>query len=127
YDGGFDAYYTRLDERVRDVLRRAMMLGAERYPTLFSAENNYDWFTPGEAALVEVLYRFGSVPLGRLDRDALGALYVSYVDEIDRDRLGQFFTPRDVVAFMLDRVGFRGPDGLFSVEGDVRRPLRIFD
>jgi N-6 DNA Methylase/Eco57I restriction-modification methylase len=127
YDGGFDAVYTQLDENVRDVLRRAMTFGAERYRTLFLAENNYEWYVPSEPVLVEVLYRLGSVPLGRLDQDALGALYVSYVDEIDRDRLGQFFTPRDVVRFMLDRAGFVGPDALFRVEGDRRVPLRIFD
>lgn len=127
YDGGFDRVYTQLRDSVRDVLRRALALGAERYRTLFLAENNYEWFVPSERVLVEVLYRLGSVPLGRLDQDALGALYVSYVDEIDRDRLGQFFTPRDVVRFMLDRAGFVGPDGLFHVAGDERTPVRILD
>ena len=127
YDGGFDEAYERLDGNIRDVLRRAFTLGSERYRTLFAAENNYEWYRPSEPALVETLYRLGAVPLGRLDQDALGSLYVSYVDEIDRDRLGQFFTPRDVVRFMLDRVGFSGPNGLFRVEGDERKPLRVLD
>ena len=127
YDGGFDVVYAQVHERVRDVLRRAMSMGAERYRTLFQAANNYEWYTPSDDLLVEVLYRLGAVPLGRLDQDVLGALYVSYVDEIDRDRLGQFFTPRDVVRFMLDRAGFAGPDGLFRLEGDERKPIRVFD
>ena len=126
YDGGFDLAYERLDENVRNVLRRAFTLGAERYRTLFAAENTYEWYRPSEPVLVEVLYRLGPVPLGKLDQDALGALYVSYVDEIDRDRLGQFFTPRDVVRFMLDRAGFAG-ENVFRIEGDERKPLRIFD
>lgn len=127
YDGGFDDVYTQMGESVRDVLRRAMTFGAERYRTLFLASNNYEWYVPSEPVVVDVLYRLGAVPLGRLDQDALGTLYVSYVDEIDRDRLGQFFTPRDVVRFMLDRAGFAGPDGLFRVEGDERTPLRVLD
>jgi hypothetical protein len=127
YDGGFDDVYAQMSESVRDVLRRAMTLGSERYRSLFAAANNYEWFVPSTSVLVEVLYRLGAVPLGRLDQDALGELYVSYVDEIDRDRLGQFFTPRDVVRFMLDRAGFAGPDGLFRIEGDARKPLRVFD
>lgn len=126
YDGGFDRAYERLDENVRSVLRRAFTLGAERYRTLFAAENTYEWYRPSEPVLVEVLYRLGPVPLGKLDQDALGALYVSYVDEIDRDRLGQFFTPRDVVRFMLDRAGFAG-ENVFRIEGDERKPLRVFD
>lgn len=126
YDGGFDTAYERLSESVRDVLRRAFLLGSEKYRTLFAGENNYEWYRPSEDVLVDVLYRLGAIPLGRLDQDALGELYVSYVDEIDRDRLGQFFTPRDVVRFMLDRAGFAGED-VFRVEGDERRPLKVFD
>lgn len=126
YDGGFDHAYERLDENVREVLRRAFLLGSGKYKTLFNAENNYEWYRPSDDVLVDVLYRLGAIPLGKLDQDALGALYVSYVDEIDRDRLGQFFTPRDVVRFMLDRVGFSGAD-VFRLEGDERLPLRVFD
>lgn len=126
YDGGFDTAYERLNESVRDVLRRAFTLGGEKYKTLFSGENNYEWYRPSEDVLVDVLYRLGAIPLGKLDQDALGELYVSYVDEIDRDRLGQFFTPRDVVRFMLDRAGFAG-ERVFHVEGDERLPLRVFD
>ena len=127
YDGGFDSAYERLDRSVRNVLEEAFLKGAARYRALFAAENNYVWYRPREPALIEVLYRLAPVPLGKLDADVLGSLYVSYVDEIDRDRLGQFFTPRPVVSFMLDRAGFTGPDGLFRVEGDARKPLRVFD
>jgi hypothetical protein len=126
HDGGFDVAYEKLDEDVREVLRRAFLLGSDRYRTLFQSESTYEWYRPGEDVLVEVLYRLGAIPLGKLDQDALGALYVSYVDEIDRDRLGQFFTPRDVVRFMLDRAGFAGEDAL-PVEGDDRVPVRVLD
>lgn len=126
YDGGFDTAYERMNENVRDVLRRAFLFGSDKYKTLFTAENNYEWFRPSDDVLVDVLYRLGAIPLGKLDQDALGELYVSYVDEIDRDRLGQFFTPRDVVRFMLDRAGFAG-ERVFRIEGDDRVPLRVFD
>lgn len=127
YDGGFDDAYERLSRSVREVLREAFKEGAERYRWLYGADNNYDWYRPREAALVDVIYLLGPIPLGKLDADVLGGLYVSYVDEIDRDRLGQFFTPRAVVRFMLDRAGFRGREGVFRVEGDERRPLRLLD
>jgi N-6 DNA Methylase/Eco57I restriction-modification methylase len=127
YDGGFDDAYERLSRSVREVLREAFKEGAERYRWLYGADNNYDWYRPREAALVEVIYLLGPIPLGKLDADVLGGLYVSYVDEIDRDRLGQFFTPRAVVRFMLDRAGFRGREGVFRVEGDERRPVRLLD
>jgi hypothetical protein len=127
YDGGFDDAYERLSHSVREVLRAALAEGGERYRWLYGPDNNYDWYRPEERELVEVLYLLAPIPLGKLDADVLGGLYVSYVDEIDRDRRGQFFTPRAVVRFMLDRVGFTGPDGVFRLEGDERKTRRVLD
>ncbi|MEJ7786762.1 MAG: N-6 DNA methylase, partial [Solirubrobacteraceae bacterium] len=127
YDGGFGRLYDRLDRDVQRVLREAFDAGRGRYRWLFDADNNYDWYRPRDEALIEVLYALSPVPLGRLDADVLGGLYESYVDEIDRDRLGQFYTPRSVVRFMLDRAGFEGPEGVFALEGDRRSPRALLD
>jgi N-6 DNA Methylase len=127
HDGGFERWYDELGHRARKVLDEAFLHGRERYPWLFGRENNYDWYHPREDALVDVLYALAPEPLGKLDADVLGSLYATYVEDIDRDRLGQFFTPRDVVRFMLDRAGFVGHDNVFRVEGDVREPVHILD
>lgn len=127
YDGGFGDLYDRLDHSIQQVLREAFNAGRDRYRWLYGEDNNYDWYRPHDPAVVEVLYALAPVPLGKLDADVLGGLYESYVDDIDRDRLGQFYTPRSVVRFMLDRVGFESADRLFRIEGDDRKPLRILD
>jgi hypothetical protein len=127
HDGGFERWYDALGHRARKVLDEAFLHGGERYPWLFGRENNYDWYHPREEALIDVLYALAPEPLGKLDADVLGSLYATYVEDIDRDRLGQFFTPRDVVRFMLDQSGFVGSDGVFRVEADERRPLALLD
>jgi hypothetical protein len=127
YDGGFGVVYERLGRELSAVLAEAFDTGRGRYPWLYGAASTYDWYRPRDEALVAVLYTLLPVPLGKLDADVLGGLYESYVDEIDRDRLGQFYTPRSVVRFMLDRAGATGADGLFHLEGDVRRPRRVLD
>lgn len=127
YDGGFDHWYERLDRNLQEVLRRAFAHGRERYGWLYGPDNNYDWYRPRDEALVDVLYALVPVPLGKLDADVLGGLYELYVDDIDRDRLGQFFTPRSVVRFMLDRAGYHGADGVFRLEGDRREPRKLLD
>lgn len=127
YDGGFQDAYGRLKGDLRKVLEEAFELGHRRYRWLFGDDNNYDWYRPRDSALADVLYALVPFPLGRLGADVLGGLYESYVDEIDRDRLGQFYTPRAVVRFMLDRAGFGGPEGVFRLEGDVRHEKRVFD
>jgi len=127
YDGGFGQVYDRVGQSVQTVLREAFAHGRERYRWLYGEDNNYDWYRPGDEALIDVLYALVPVPLGKLDADVLGGLYESYVDEIDRDRLGQFYTPRAVVRFMLDRADFKGAEGVFQIEGDARNPRRVLD
>jgi len=127
YDGGFGVVYERLGRRVAAVLAEAFDTGRGRYPWLYGAASTYDWYRPRDEALVDVLYTLLPVPLGKLDADVLGGLYESYVDEIDRDRLGQFYTPRSVVRFILDRAGANGADGLFHLEGNTRRPKAVLD
>jgi len=127
YDGGFDQWYDQLNQDLQRVLREAFSHGRERYQWLYGSDNNYDWYRPRDDALVDVLYALVPVPLGKLDADVLGGLYESYVDEIDRDRLGQFYTPRAVVRFMLDRAAFDGPEAIFHIEGDDRSPRRLLD
>jgi type I restriction-modification system DNA methylase subunit len=127
YDGGFEQWYDRLNHDLQRVLREAFAHGRERYHWLYGSDNNYDWYRPRDEALVDVLYALVPVPLGKLNADVLGGLYESYVDEIDRDRLGQFYTPRSVVRFMLDRAGFDRPDTIFRIEGDERTPRRLLD
>jgi hypothetical protein len=127
YDGGFEHVYERLGRNLQRVLDEAFQRGRARYRWLFGEDNNYDWFRPRDEALADVLYALVPFPLARLGADVLGGLYESYVDEIDRDRLGQFYTPRAVVRFMLDRAGFTGPDGVFRIEGDERHERTIFD
>lgn len=127
YDGGFRDVYDEMGEKAREVLRSAFAAGAQRYRWLFERQTTYDWYTPGETELVDVLYSFTQFPLDRLDADVLGGLYESYVDEIDRDRLGQFYTPREVVRFMLDRAKFAGADEVMRIEGDDRLPVKTFD
>ena len=127
YDGGFGQVYERVGQSLEELLSQAFANGVERYQWLYGGDNNYNWYRPRDEALVDVLYALVPVPLGKLDADVLGGLYVSYVDEIDRDRLGQFYTPRAVVRFMLDRAGFDGPDGVFRIEGDERKARQVLD
>lgn len=126
-NGGLKRAYERYEQNLRRVLDEAFRAGDERYGSLFGRDNRYDWYRPSDAALVDVLYALLPVPLGRLRADVLGGLYESSVDAAERDRLGQFYTPRSVVGLMLDRIGFAGPDGVFHLDGDDRLPRRVWD
>jgi type I restriction-modification system DNA methylase subunit len=46
--------------------------------------------------------------------DILGNLYQSYFDPETRLALGEFYTPPEVVDFILDAVGYAGPQVIVS-------------
>ena len=88
-------------------------------------QTTYSWYPPGDEAAYRRPLRAHSVPLGKLDADVLGGLYESYVDEIDRDRLGQFYTPRAVVSSCSPPASARR--GRVPLEGDDGEPRRVLD
>jgi len=127
YDGGFKKWYENFNREIEQVLRYAFHLAGERYSWLFNRENNYTWYYPSDKALVDVLYEFSHFNLGKLNADVLGAIYEEYVDRVDRKNKGQYYTPREVVSFIWDRVGFTNDNAFFYFEDGQRKPRLIFD
>ena len=122
YDGGFAYWYEYFKQEIQRVLSQAFHFAKERYTWLYGAENNYTWYTPSETVLVDVLYEFSRFDFRALDADVLGAVYEAYLDETDRKNKGQYYTPRPVVQFIWDRVGFDQPDRIFRFEKGARQP-----
>jgi len=127
YDGGLDKFYHNSNREIQRVLKYAFQLAAERYEWLFNVENNYSWYEPSTEALIEALYELSNFNLRKLNQDILGTIYEEYIDRIDKKNKGQYYTPREIVGFIWDRVGFNNPRDLFDHEKGKRRPKLIFD
>jgi hypothetical protein len=127
YDGGFEKWYQDRNRQICDVLDIAFHFAEKRYSWLYGVENNYTWYTPSEEALVDVLYDFSRFDFRHLDADVLGAVYEAYLDKTDRKNKGQYYTPRPMVQFIWDRVGFHAPVRVFCFEGGERKPRVILD
>ena len=127
YNGGFEKWYEEFNREIDRVLKYAFHLAGERYNWLFNRDNNYTWYYPGDKALIDVLYEFSHFNLGKLNADILGTIYEEYVDRVDRKNKGQYYTPREVVSFIWDRVGFNNDDAFFRFENGQRKPRLIFD
>lgn len=127
YDGGFAHWYAHFNQEIQRVLSQAFHFAQERYTWLYGAENNYTWYTPSETVLVDVLYEFSRFDFRALDADVLGAVYEAYLDETDRKNKGQYYTPRSVVQFIWDRVGFDQPDRIFRFAKGARGPRVVAD
>jgi len=127
YDGGFAKWYENFNYEIRRVLHYAFDLSAERYPWLFKANNNYSWYEPSDDALIDSLYELSNFYLGKLDQDILGTIYEDYIERVDKKNKGQYYTPREIVSFIWDRVGYTNSKSYFWYIEGKRRPKLILD
>ena len=127
YDGGLAKWYENFNREIRRVLIYTFQLAADRYKWLFSIDNNYTWYEPSNETLIEVLYEFSNFYLGKLNQDVLGTIYEEYIDKIDKKQKGQYYTPREIVEFIWDRVGFIKDEQFFAYKEGKREPRLIFD
>lgn len=120
YDSGFAKWYENFNREIRRVLNYAFELSEERYPWLFNTNNNYSWYKPSDDALIDSLYELSNFYLGKLDQDILGTIYEDYIEKVDKKNKGQYYTPREIVNFIWDRVGFNNPKAFFwHIEGKM--------
>jgi len=127
YDGGLARLYENYNREIRRVLKHAFTLAAERYRWLFNVDNNYTWYEPSDETLIEVLYELSNFCLGKLNQDVLGSIYEEYIDKVDKRKKGQYYTPREIVEFIWNRVGFIKGQDFFTYSEGKREPRLIFD
>ena len=69
-----------------------------------------DWFRTGDGELNEllkhVLWILNQFNFAHVDRDILGNLYEKYLPIEERKRLGEFYTPPEVIDYILTSVGY---------------------
>jgi type I restriction-modification system DNA methylase subunit len=69
-----------------------------------------DWFRTGDGELNELLNRvlwiLNQFDFTHVDRDILGNLYEKYLPSNERKRLGEFYTPTEVIDYILTSVGY---------------------
>jgi type I restriction-modification system DNA methylase subunit len=127
YDGGLAKWYENCGREIRRVLKYTFELAAERYKWLFMVDNNYTWYEPSNETLIEALYELSNFYLGKLNQDVLGTIYEEYIDKIDKRQKGQYYTPREMVELIWNRVGFVKDENFFRYREGKREPRRIFD
>jgi hypothetical protein len=78
----------------------------------------FDWYLDADSdlhqALELVFFRLNAFDLAYIDRDMLGDLYQEYLPPRERKLLGEFYTPREVVDYILKHIGWPAPDLLLD-------------
>lgn len=122
-DGGFNQMMDVFDT-VGEVVRSTFTEAEPRYPSLFASDNAYIWYRPSEDALVDALYDLANTYLAGLTDDILGDVYQRQLSLADRKQLGQYYTPRDIIALMWDLID---PLAMAEQAGGSLAPLRVYD
>jgi len=58
--------------------------------------------------LADVLFTLNKYDFSQIVGDPLGSLYQQYFDKETRKALGEFYTPKEVVSYILDAVDYKG-------------------
>ena len=109
-----DGFIKMFDEKVKlkrgnrytEPLESAAKQAREVYNPLFERNTPHDWYHYEENVLKTVLRRFDNYNFRDIDRDIFGEMYQKCLDDEKRERLGSFYTPLDVVNFLLDFTGY---------------------
>jgi type I restriction-modification system DNA methylase subunit len=105
HDGGFDEQMIRFGGVVTDVVEHSFRRARDRYRSLFDQNNGYTWYIPSADAYADAIYELANTYLGSIKSDVLGQVYERTLERIDRKLLGQYYTPRDVIALIWDLIG----------------------
>ena len=80
------------------------------YYHFYEKNNPLDWYESGDGELDRVLNRvlwiLNQFNFAKVDRDILGKLYEKYLPKEERKRLGEFYTPDEVIDYILDAVDY---------------------
>ncbi len=82
---------------------KELKTGAALYSPRYEKQKGY--FGEALAEIILTLYKFD---FSEIVGDPLGTLYQRYFDKETRKALGEFYTPREVVEYILDAVGYEG-------------------
>lgn len=103
------ARYTGPEKDYRDLFDAACDEMMEIYEHLYSG-SIFDWELRDGSSLNEIFrktfWHLNHYDFEDVDRDVLGHLYEQYLPKEERQTLGEFYTPTEVVNFILDRLDY---------------------
>jgi len=114
-NGGIEELRTVLKKRfAQDTLNKEILKiafeSAKGFYSHFYETGILDWFRTGDGEFNEILNRvlwiFNQFDFTHVDRDILGNLYEKYLPSKERKRLGEFYTPTEVIDYILTSVGY---------------------
>lgn len=104
------AKYTGQDKDYTDLFDAACTEMGALYEHLYS-DSIFDWELRDGEVLDEIFqktfWHMNHYDFSEVNRDVLGDLYEQHLPKEERQSLGEFYTPKEVVNFILDRLEYK--------------------
>ncbi len=120
-NGGIALWFERIEEqylkhaegRSTDFLLPIAYEAAQHiYAHYYSQAFVFDWYRADRNLIVQLLHRLAGFDFADIDRDIIGHIYSNYIRSEHKHESGMYYTPQEVVEYILDRVGYEGAEVL---------------
>jgi hypothetical protein len=106
----FEQYRLELLSGIKDVYLRLLEETYQRaqvvYHNFFGRHELFDWFTLDEYTILALFDLLNRYDFEGMSADVLGRVYnEGYIENKERSEKGQFYTPPQIVDYMLDAIG----------------------
>jgi len=78
------------------------------YAHFFTGRELFNWYRLDRSHFVMALHRLSRFNFAGVDSDIIGTIYNTYVNRKEKREKGQYYTPTEIVNYILDNVGYTG-------------------
>jgi hypothetical protein len=128
----YEQYRLELLSGIKDTYLRLLEETYQRassvYHNFFDHQELFDWFTLDEYTILALFDLLNYYDFQGLSSDVLGRVYNDgYIENKDRSEKGQFYTPPQVVDYMLDSLGIPAVNELDNMRARSFLPKTVGD
>lgn len=84
------------------------------YAHFFTGRELFNWYQLNEQQLIMTLYQLSRFNFAGVDSDIVGTVYNTYVSRKEKKEKGQYYTPPEIVNYILDEVGYVSGAGIIG-------------
>lgn len=93
------------------LLNMAFQNAQNIYAHFFTGRELFNWYTLSRLRFIRVLYQLSRFNFADVDSDLIGTIYNTYVERPEKKQKGQYYTPPQIVRYILDESGYTtGPE-----------------
>lgn len=118
-NGGMTLWFDQIEEQylkhaegrsTDHLLSIAYETAQHIYAHYYSDAFVFDWYKADRNLIVQLLHRLAGFDFADIDRDIIGHIYSGYVRSEHKHESGMYYTPIEVVEYILDHVGYKGTE-----------------